>query len=45
MEMQPGDVLVTSADTSRLDQWVGFEPKTNIKKWGKKFVDWYLRVM
>lgn len=42
MEMQRGDVLMTAADTSRLDQWVGFEPKTNIKNGVKKFVDWYL---
>ena len=43
MEMQPGDVLMTSADTSRLDQWVGFEPDTPVSEGVKNFVDWYKR--
>ena len=41
VEMQPGDVLMTSADTSRLDQWVGFEPDTPVSEGVKSFVDWY----
>ena len=41
MEMQPGDVLMTSADTSRLDEWVGFKPNTPVAKGVKSFVDWY----
>ena len=41
MEMQPGDVLVTSADTSRLNEWVGFKPNTPVQTGIKRFVDWY----
>ena len=41
MEMQPGDVLVTSADTSRLNEWVGFKPNTPVHHGVKNFVDWY----
>ena len=41
MEMQPGDVLVTSADTSRLNKWVGFKPNTPVQTGIKRFVDWY----
>ena len=32
MDMQPGDVPLTSADTSELNQWVNFKPNTSIKE-------------
>ena len=41
MEMQPGDVLKTSADTSRLNEWVGFKPDTPVSAGVKNFVDWF----
>jgi len=42
MPMQPGDVLATSADTSELRKWVGFQPNTPVVDGVRKFVDWYL---
>ncbi len=42
LPMQPGDVPVTAADTSVLNQWVGFLPNTTVKEGVQKFVDWYL---
>ena len=41
MDMQAGDVKVTSADTSELNQWVNFKPNTSIEEGVKRFVDWY----
>ena len=41
MGMQAGDVKVTSADTSELNQWVNFKPNTSIEEGVKRFVDWY----
>jgi len=41
VDMQAGDVKVTSADTSELNQWVNFRPNTSIKEGVKRFVDWY----
>ncbi len=41
MGMQAGDVKVTSADTSELNQWVNFKPNTSIKEGVRRFVDWY----
>ena len=41
MGMQAGDVKVTSADTSGLNQWVNFKPNTSIEEGVKRFVDWY----
>lgn len=41
INMQPGDVPLTSADTSELNQWVNFKPNTSIKEGVKQFVDWY----
>jgi len=41
VDMQAGDVKVTSADTSELNQWVNFRPSTSIKEGVKRFVDWY----
>ena len=39
--MQPGDVEATYADTSELERYIGFKPKTNINFGIKKFVEWY----
>jgi UDP-glucuronate 4-epimerase len=41
MDMQAGDVKITSADTSELNQWVNFKPNTSIKEGVERFVDWY----
>ena len=29
--MQPGDVVATAANTSALEEWVGFRPTTSIE--------------
>ena len=42
LPMQPGDVPATSADTSELRKWVGFQPDTPVTVGGQKFADWYL---
>jgi UDP-glucuronate 4-epimerase len=42
MEMQPGDVPGTSADTSALRDWVGFAPDTDIEDGVARFAEWYL---
>jgi UDP-glucuronate 4-epimerase len=39
--MQAGDVPDTYADTSLLEQAVGFKPSTAIDEGVKRFVDWY----
>lgn len=41
MEIQPGDVKSTSADTSKLDSWVDFKPTVNIQTGIMEFVKWY----
>ena len=41
LPMQPGDVLATSADTTELDNWVGFKPNTPVKEGVRRFVEWY----
>ena len=41
LEMQPGDVPATSAETSELNDWVGFKPNTPVKDGVAKFVAWY----
>ena len=42
MPMQPGDVPATSADTTELGKWVGFQPDTPVVDGVQKFADWYL---
>ena len=42
MPMQPGDVPATSADTSELGKWVGFQPDTPVVDGVQKFAEWYL---
>ena len=41
MPMQPGDVEKTIADTSNLENWIGFKPNTPIQKGIHEFVKWY----
>jgi UDP-glucuronate 4-epimerase len=41
MPMQVGDVKGTEADTSKLEEWVGFRPNTSLEEGIKKFVFWY----
>ena len=39
--MQPGDVYQTYADTSALQEYCGYIPRTTLKDGLKKFIDWY----
>ena len=41
MEMQPGDVTETFADSKRLRDWVGYQPRTGIHAGVSAFVKWY----
>ena len=42
MPMQPGDVYQTNADTSRLEEVVGYRPRVTLHEGIGRFVDWYL---
>ena len=39
--MQPGDVPATHADTSRLQEWVGYKPTTSLEAGLRQFAQWY----
>jgi UDP-glucuronate 4-epimerase len=41
LPMQPGDVHATHAETTRLQEWVGFAPNTPLKEGLEKFAAWY----
>ena len=41
MDIQPGDVPSTHADTHALQEYIGFRPKTSVEKGVKEFIDWY----
>ncbi len=41
LDMQPGDVSSTSADTSKLEKWVNYKPNTSINKGISEFINWY----
>lgn len=41
LPMQPGDVPATYADTTLLDEWVGFKPATPVAEGVARFVAWY----
>jgi UDP-glucuronate 4-epimerase len=40
-DLQPGDVISTWADVSKLDNLVGYSPKTLIQDGTNKFAKWY----
>lgn len=39
--MQPGDVPITYADTTALEQDYGFKPNTSLRNGLRKFAEWY----
>ena len=41
LPMQPGDVLETHADTSRLTALTGYEPQVGVEEGIQRFVEWY----
>ena len=41
LPMQPGDVPATCADTSSLEDWVGFKPNTKVEVGIANFISWY----
>ena len=41
MDLQPGDLEATWADTVALYNWIKFKPKTSIAQGVAKFVQWY----
>ncbi len=43
LPMQSGDVPMTHADVSHLEQAVGYKPTTPVKEGIKKFVEWYMK--
>ena len=41
VEMQPGDVPLTYADSEALERDFGFTPQTTIREGLRKFAEWY----
>ena len=41
LPIQPGDVPITSSNSSLLESWINFKPKTPIKDGIKEFIKWY----
>lgn len=42
MPIQPGDVIKTWADTTDLENDIGYRPATSVETGVKKFIDWYI---
>ncbi len=42
MDIQPGDVPATHADTTALEEYVKFKPQTSVEEGVSKFVEWYV---
>ena len=41
LPMQKGDVKETFSDTSALESWIEYKPRTDIKDGVDKFINWY----
>tara|TARA_A100001035_G_scaffold171511_1_gene136090 strand:- start:82 stop:1104 length:1023 start_codon:yes stop_codon:yes gene_type:complete len=41
LSMQKGDVVETWANINRLEEWIGYKPKTSLDDGIKEFVSWY----
>lgn len=42
LDMQPGDIKTTFADTSELSQLISYSPQMNLEQGVSNFVDWYI---
>jgi UDP-glucuronate 4-epimerase len=41
MDLQPGDVPATHADTTALEEYVNFRPQTSVEDGVYRFFEWY----
>ncbi len=41
LPMQPGDVMITYADTTKTEKMLGYKPSITLDEGLKKFADWY----
>ena len=41
LEMQKGDIKITSAETNCIEKWTDFKPNTDIEKGIKEFANWF----
>tara|TARA_B100000941_G_C28422518_1_gene509591 strand:- start:579 stop:1019 length:441 start_codon:yes stop_codon:yes gene_type:complete len=41
IEIQKGDVQITSSDSSKIYEWINFAPQTSLEDGIKKFTFWY----
>jgi UDP-glucuronate 4-epimerase len=41
MDIQPGDVPATHADTTALEEYIGFKPETSVEEGVSRFISWY----
>lgn len=41
LPMQPGDVYMTNADTTKLETEIGYKPKVLLHEGIREFIDWY----
>ena len=41
MDIQPGDVPATHADTTALEEYIGFKPQTTVEEGVSRFISWY----
>ncbi|MBR3445009.1 MAG: NAD-dependent epimerase, partial [Prevotella sp.] len=39
--MQPGDVYMTNADTTRLESEIGYKPQVRLHEGILRFIEWY----
>lgn len=44
LDIQPGDVPLTNADTTQLFELINFKPRISIREGVEKFVEWYIDV-
>lgn len=43
IDIQPGDVPATNADTTALEEYIRYKPQTSVKDGVRKFAEWYIR--
>ena len=44
MDAQPCDVHATTTDTTELEKYKGFRPRTSVEEGVSMFLEWYMKI-
>ena len=43
VEMQPGDIQITSSNTDMINEYINYQPNTDLRDGTKELLKWYIK--